>query len=143
MNTVKSVINLACGTLVGGAIGYGSALILPTVSPLAGAINGAVCYLIFIKAGDYAESEKSIKDDKLKKCLINSIAFLAGVTLSFLICMSAQIPITFTACLIFPWQTAFLCAMVIVPCFFINSIYSQGHGKQKPDVYDTFKPMLD
>lgn len=104
---LNSILRTSSFTISGGVLGYGSAVLLPTVTPIAGLIIGASFGLLADKVLSRLNLDNSLQDQ-----LIAVIAMIATAALSFLICHSLFIPITFAACALFPWQMGFCIAVV-------------------------------
>lgn len=128
---IKSIIETTSIAAVGAGIGYASALILPTINPIAGAINGFCFGLIMSKTGkslsEFKREELSVKDKMIHLATI-TISLIASAALSFLICLSLNNPVSFSACLIFPWVMGFSCALVLLPVQIIVKIAELVHN---------------
>ena len=118
MNSTKLMIETTSFAAIGTGMGYASTLILPTINPIAGAINGFCFGLIMSKTGkslsEIERKELPVKDKMIHIAIVN-ISLVASAALSFLICLSLNNPVSFSACLIFPWLMGFSCALVLLP----------------------------
>lgn len=130
MNSIKIIIETTSFAAVGAGIGYASALILPTINPIAGAINGFCFGLVISKTGkslsEFKREDLSAKD-KMLHIAIAVISLIASASLSFLICLSINNVVSFSACLIFPLAMGFSAALVLLPVQIIVKIAELVH----------------
>ncbi|MFN4174093.1 MAG: hypothetical protein ACK4HV_03190, partial [Parachlamydiaceae bacterium] len=118
MNLTNNLFKTTTFAALGAGLGYASALALPVVNPVAGAING--CFLglaINLTGKNFSELENkelSIKDRMIHAALV-TISLVASAALSFLVCLSLHIPVTFAACVVFPVVMGMVCVLVFLP----------------------------
>ena len=98
------IIETTIFAAAGAGMGYASATI-SIMNPIAGAINGFCFGLIMSKTrkslSEFRREELPFKDQMIHLATI-TISLIAGAALSFLICLSLNNPVSFSACLIFP-----------------------------------------
>ncbi|MBA3958019.1 MAG: hypothetical protein H0X51_06470 [Parachlamydiaceae bacterium] len=103
MTIVQKMCDAAPFALVGGAIGYGSALLLPTVTPAAGFIIcgsfGAAIKVTSFFDNPNADSAKNDKDIMRKMAF--AAIYAASLAFSYLACVVLHIPISLAAIFIF------------------------------------------
>lgn len=130
MNTLMEARVLAA-TITGGVCGYGSALFLSSMPPVAGCITGICyvygCYLFKVyKQFEHIKEEldptMSLKDECIK--LIKATAAIAAWVFAssaaaYSLCLLVNIPFKFTAALLFPWTTGFAVCLVVIPAYLI------------------------
>lgn len=131
MNNIKPMIETISFATAGAGIGYASALIFPTINPIAGAINGFCVGLVMSKAekslSEFNREDLSVKDKMIHLATI-TISLIASAALSFLICLSLNNPVSFSACLIFPWVMGFSSVLVLLPVQIIVKIAELVHN---------------
>lgn len=121
MSAFESIFKTTSMATLGAGIGYATSLFLPVINPIAGAINGFSFGLIISKTGknllDVKKEELSAKDMMVRLATI-TISLIASAGLSFLICFSLNNPVSFSACLFFPFIMGCTSSLVMVPAHF-------------------------
>lgn len=130
-NIEKLIIETTSIAVAGAGIGYASALIFPTINPIAGAING-FCFGLIMSKVEKSASEIKREDLPLKDKMVHlatiTIGLIASAALSFLVCLSLNNPVSFSACLIFPWVMGLSSTLVILPIQIIVKVAELVHN---------------